>query len=91
MAVRKFSHEALIKDRAGMVTSRVKLRPGFRLNKERRKATPGISHRRDMKEPRAVKDPLRVRIQPAREPGDLKTVKQTGLTIPPLFYIEQMR
>ena len=83
VAVCKFSHVALIKERAGMVTSRIILRPGCRRHKARRKATPGVSHGRDTKGPRAVKDPLNVRKQPAREPGDPKTPRQIGLTIPP--------
>ena len=38
-----------------MVTGRVKLRPGCRRHKERRKATPGVSHRRDAKGPKRSK------------------------------------
>jgi hypothetical protein len=83
VAVRKFNHEASIKERAGMVTNLVKIRQGCRHHKERRKATPGVSQRRDAKGPRAVKDTLQVRKQPAREPVDPKTAKQISLTIPP--------
>ncbi len=85
MAVRKFSHEALMKERAGMVTTALKLDWGARRHQERRKATPSVSHRRGTKGPRAVKDPLDVRKQPAREPGDPKTAKQISLTIPPFL------
>jgi hypothetical protein len=53
-----------------MVLSLVTIEPGCRRSKEMRKATPEVSPRRDTQGLRGVRDPLHVRKQHAREPGD---------------------
>ena len=70
VAVRKFSREALIEERAGMVLSLVRIEPECRRSKEERKAKSDVSIRRDTQELRGVRDPLHARKQYAREPGD---------------------
>jgi hypothetical protein len=72
-----------------MVAGRVKLRPGCRRHKERRKATPGVSHRRDAKGPQEVKDPLHVR-NPRENREILRRENRSASSTVP-FYIARMR
>jgi len=69
-AVRKARREALIEESAGMVLSLVTTEPECRRSKEMRKATPGVSLRRDTLGPGGVIDPRHARKQRVREPGD---------------------
>jgi len=86
VAVRKFSHEALIKT-CGHRNEPRKLRPGCRRQKAKRKVTLGVLHRQDTNGFRAIKDPMIIWNQPAREPGDPKSVKQINLAfLPSVLY-----
>jgi len=51
MAVRKFSHERLIMERADMVKTALMLDRGADALRERRKETPSVSHKRGTKDP----------------------------------------
>ena len=69
-AAREGGVEALTRERAGRVFSRVRhLTPGRRRCRRKRKAPSGAPISRGATESRAVRDPVHVRKHLAREPG----------------------